>query len=122
MVTETGGLPAPGRTNPMMARTALALATLAAVALPDTATAASLGTIPVDPNGGVTGSFSAPGTQTWRLYLKAGKDYAVRAAGGRVLAGFTLQVYDSDGPLGASFRAPYTGSYTVVVTAGAEDF
>lgn len=114
----------------MSTRNALALA-LATLALPCAAGATTMGTIPVDPNGRVNGSFSAPGTQTWRLYLERGRYYAVaghpypdgcvasvavRAAGGKVLAGFRLFTEGDEGPAGVSLRAPYTGWYTVAVT------
>ena len=90
--------------------------------------AASMGTIPVGPDNGVSGTNTAPGTQTWRLSLSKNKYYAVdgsgdcgnrvavRAAGGKVLASFSVNIPNDEGPSGASFRAPYTGWYDVVVT------
>jgi hypothetical protein len=89
--------------------------------------------IPV--GGGVSGGFSGPGTQTWRVYLQRGMDYAVdgagdcvssvavRAAGGKALATFGFSGEDeSDGNEGASLRAPYTGLYTVDVTVSPDRF
>src|SRR4051794_31797842 len=97
-------------------RTTPALAGLLAIlALPGAAQAATLGTIPVDPNRQVQGHFDAPGTQTWRVYLRQGRYYAVygrsdpelkvqvRAAGGGLVGAF--EMWDDNAAEGASFRA-----------------
>lgn len=104
------------RTLPLAA----ALALLATPAL-----AATVGTIPVDPDRHVSGTLAAGGRQTWRLDLERGRyyavwgdndgrdagiDVAVRAAGGKGLAAFRIGGDETDG---TSFRAPYTGTYTV---------
>lgn len=107
-----------------MNKTTFAAALLAV--LPAAASAGTLGSIPVDPDAQATGSIGAGERQAWRLYLDRGKYYAVwgganadgidlsvAAAGGKVLARTritTLAAYD-----GASFRAPYSGWYTVTV-------
>ena len=66
------------------------------------ATPAAANSIPVDPDRSVSGTFTAPGTQAWRVYLRAGRYYAVsatetesatvtvRAAGGKSLALFDV--------------------------------
>ena len=107
------------------------LAALAALipcaAVADGATPLAANDIPVDPTRSVSGSFSSPGTQAWRVYLRAGRYYAVsatetesatvtvRAAGGKSLALFDVGSEDVGG---AGFRAPYTGLYSVEVTCG----
>src|SRR3954468_7655069 len=95
------------------------LAAMAAFALPCVAVAETLGTIPVDPNRPVTGSFTADNaasTQSWRLDLEKSKLYALsgfssdgatvtlKRAGGQTLALFNANTED---PGGVSFRAPY---------------
>jgi len=110
---------------------------LATLALPDTAnaTAKQLAANGLRVGGSVNGTFTAAGTQTWRLYLKDGKDYAVsgtgdcvssvavRAAGGRTLATFGFSNEDDpDGSEGVTLRAPYTGLYTVEVSVAPDRF
>src|SRR4051794_22078428 len=63
--------------DPMMTRTALALAALATLALAPAAGAATQGAIPVGRDG-VTGTFQTAGEQqTWTVQLKAGLNYVL---------------------------------------------
>src|SRR3954447_4848199 len=125
-------------------RHALTLATLATLALPCMAGLASpaaradtAGTIPIGRDG-VAGTFQAAGEQqTWAVQLKAGVDYAlavnsgdgvvapvpIMAAGGAVLC-TGYGGYGGGGVSfmgGCSFRAPYSGLYTVSATAAEGD-
>src|SRR5947209_135514 len=114
------------RTTPALAGL-LAMLALA----PGMALAVVEGTITVDPDRSVSGSFSETGTQKWTVNLERGKSYAVwgsptgnanptvnvQAASGGVLARFMIGL--ESGGHGASFRAPYTGLYTVAVACDA---
>lgn len=117
------------KTTTMLA--ALTTAALLPALLPQEACAADAAAlaangIPVDPSRSVSGHFDAGGTQAWRVYLRAGRyyavwgsnnavqDVAVQAAGGRTLVRFEMDAGGNE-PSGASFRAPYTGLYSVVV-------
>jgi hypothetical protein len=113
-------------------RPAILIALLAtAAATPCLATEMRLAAngIPVDPDRSVSGHFDAADTQAWRVYLRAGRSYAVwaygsdplavrvAAAGGKALASFGTP--DDETSHGASLRAPYTGLYAVEVTCTA---
>jgi hypothetical protein len=100
------------------------LAALAAALLQGAAVADQLGPIPPD-GFPAQGTFTGPGTQEWRADLERGKLYALEedgdilgavsvvAAGGGTIASFGG---DAEGAVGTSFRAPYSGAYTVRVT------
>lgn len=118
------------RTTPKPAR-ALTLAGLLLalpLALPCAARAATSGTIPTGTTG-VTGSIAAGGPpQTWTVQLAAGQDYALAGATpNEYQASITVEIDAAGGqPLcsagadfaveGCSFRAPYSGLYTVAVS------
>lgn len=111
----------------MIQTNTVAAAALVALATPDAALATVYGTIQVNPDRQVSGRLSAGRSQSWRLYLERGRYYAVwggadadaidldvRAAGGRELGHAIISTETSYD--GASFRAPYSGIYTVAVT------
>jgi hypothetical protein len=87
------------------------------------------GTIKVDSGEYVSGDLSAPSAgEQWRIYLQRNKFYAiyglgnegveveVHASGGKLLYSFVSK-QDNENYAGVSFKAPYTGYYTVVAIA-----
>jgi hypothetical protein len=87
------------------------------------------GTIKVDSGEFVSGNLSAPGAkERWRIYLQRNKFYAIygfgnedvkvkmHASGGKLLYSFVSK-QDNENYAGVSFKAPYTGYYTVEAIA-----
>ena len=61
-------------------RTAMLLATAVTVAAASAARAGTLGTIRINPDAGVSGTADAAGSDTWRVFLRKGRHYALWGA------------------------------------------
>src|SRR3954454_18189712 len=74
-------------------------------------------------------SLASPGTETWQVQLRQGRDYALATwsrtdgqdctatltGGGKVVAQVPLVPILAEDAIGTTFRAPFTGTYFVTV-------